>query len=99
MDESFDPIIFLNLTHLSPERQEMFRPEIYKDMTLFLVQKFLGERRPEEIDEIEKKLPEIKDFESAVSLILSFDPSFEQKRENWLNEYKLNFKLENISGI
>lgn len=96
MNDNFEPITFLNLTYLPLEKQERYRPEIYKNMGLFLIQKFLDERNANEIDEIEMRLTEIKDFQSVAILILTYDPSFEQKRENWLNEYKKQFKIENL---
>lgn len=95
---SFDPIGFLNLDKLSLERQEMLRPEIYKDMTIFLLKKFTQSLTDEQLTDVEKVLPEVKTYEAVMEIINKYDSDFESKKLVMLEEYKNEFKLERLMG-
>lgn len=93
-ENNFDPIDFLNLTNLPKDQQEKLRIELFKDVAKYLLTRFVEELNEVQAMEIESKKDKIKTFEEVLKIIASYNPGFELKKIDYLNEYKKSFNLE-----
>jgi len=90
---SFDPIEFLHIVDIPAEQIQRLRPLLWADMAKYILDGFLNQRNPKELDEIEKQIDTFSQPQELFNLISSYDPSFEQKKEAILEGYKQQFNL------
>ena len=95
----FDPIKFLNLVHLSPQEQTELLPKIYKDMTVFLLKRFVENLNTEQFNRVENLLPDIKTYNDVINLIEAYEPNFQNQKLKYLEDYKKEFSLERLTRL
>lgn len=95
----FDPIVFLELTPLSPLQKEKLRPALYKDIALSLLDQFVSKLSSSQLTEVEKRLPQIKTYASTTDLIKQYDPNFEYHKMLYLEKYRREFRLQKYAYL
>lgn len=93
---NFDPIYYLNLSSLEQARQEELRPKIYQHMAYYLLTRFLEELPEDKYLEAESRAKAVKSPEEVFEIVRQYEPDFEVKKLEWLEEYRQNFHIDLI---
>ncbi len=90
---TFDPIVFLNLRGLDRAEQKKILPKLWQHMAYYLLVRFLEELPEDEYLEVEARAKEVKNPQEVFDLVALYEPNFEIKRREWLEEYRRGFDI------
>lgn len=98
MSAYFDLFEFQELTTLKPDQKLRLKPAINKDVSQYLIERFLQTLDSAQQKTFITKLGSKPTYPSLLKLILDFDPAFESKKTGWLSQYKESFKLQKFAS-
>jgi len=90
---NFNLIDFLNLSHLSQKTIEDLLPQLYKDISFYLINRFLEDLPSEKYQEVSSKVQLLQNPSQVDDLIYSYMPDFQTKKIRWLKDYQMGFSL------
>lgn len=95
----FNPIEFLGLQQLSPKQKNQLYLPILADMATHLINFFCSNLTEVQLNEFLKKIETINDDPILIiKLMDSTIPDFENKKMDILDNYRINFKLQQFQN-
>jgi len=97
METDFDPIVFLKIESLiKADDRERTRKIILIKMAEYLIKRFVEDLSEDQFVLLEADIGKLTKAEDVLTTIKKYDPEFENKKIDYLNEYRNNFKFEDL---
>lgn len=95
VSDSFDPLAFLAIT-VEPTQADRWRHALWQELAAFMLEQFVNSLNDEELEEVERVLPYITEYDLALRLIRHYRPNFDQLKSTYLETYKAGFNVDDF---
>ena len=95
----FDPITFLEIKDVPKDKEGRLRTAVYYDMVRYLLERFIDELADSDKLVVERRARKMKQPEEVLKLIADYLPDFEERKVEWLKEYKRTVDLGKFKEV